>query len=311
MRARLALAAAGLEPGRDLALREVALKAKPPELLAISAKATVPVLASAGGTVLDQSLAIMHWALQQADPLGWLRGWSADDRALMEALIAENDGPFKHHLDRFKYPDRFPGESAALHRLEALAILRRWSDQLNGGAWLLGDRPSLADGALLPFVRQFRLADPAGFDAAPDLAALQAWLRRFLVSEAFAEGMDTPWAERASWRSPSWLYHLALRSEWTMARRDGSYRRSTRGRSLAEEGFVHLSAAHQLAGTAQRFYADVPSGELLLLTIDPQRLRTAGLEVRHEPALGSGELFPHLYGPLPLEAVLLAQPFAP
>ena len=112
IRARLALAAAGLRPGVDLELREVALSAKPPELLAASAKGTVPVLVLPDGTVIDQSLAVMHWALQRADPEGWLAG----DGAASAALVAENDGPFKHHLDRFKYPDRYPEEPSADHR---------------------------------------------------------------------------------------------------------------------------------------------------------------------------------------------------
>ena len=311
MRARLALAAAGLRPGLDLQLREVALKAKPPELLQASPKATVPVLVLPDGAVLEESLALMHWALEQADPLGWWCAWGAGDQAVMHALIAENDGRFKQHLDRFKYPDRYPGETSESHRRAALVILRSWSERLAGGGWLLGDRASLADWALLPFVRQFRLADPAGLDAEPGLEPLQAWLARFLNSPELAAVMEMPWAERCPWRSPGWLYHLALRPEWNAARREGSYRRSTRGQSLEEVGFIHLSAAHQLEVTAQRFYADVPPGELLLLTIDPQRLGGAGLEVRQEPAPGTGELFPHLYGALPLEAVLLAQPYSP
>ena len=310
MRARLALAAAGLQPGRDLDLREVALKAKPPELLQCSPKGTVPVLALPDGAVIEESLAIMRWALAQADPKAWLAGWRDADRAVMEALIAENDGPFKHHLDRFKYPDRYPGETSAPHRHAALALLQRWSSRLGAG-WLLGDRPCLADWALLPFVRQFRLADPDGFDAEPGLEPLQRWLGRFLNSSELAVVMEYPWAERSAWRSPGWLYHLALRGEWAEARRAGSYRRSTRGRSLAEVGFIHLSAAHQVEATAQRFYADLPSGELVLLSIDPQRLASAGLKVVYEPAPPSGELFPHLYGALPLEAVLLAQPLVP
>ena len=157
-----------------------------------------------------------------------------------------------------------------------------------------------------------RAAEAAGgFAAEPGLEPLQRWLARFLDSGELAAVMDRPWAERSAWRSPSWLYHLALRGEWAEARRDGSYRRSTRGRSLDEVGFIHLSAAHQVQATAQRFYGDIPSGELVLLSIDPQRLAAAGLAVMEEPAPGSGELFPHLYGALPLEAVLLAQPFAP
>jgi glutathione S-transferase len=314
IRARLALAAAGFRLGETLELREVSLKAKPPELLAASAKGTVPVLVLPDGTVLEQSLAIMGWALEQADPHGWLAGWDGAVQAQMQALIAENDGPFKHHLDRFKYAHRYGDAGLAerpLHRAAALAILRGWQERLTGGGWLLGDRPCLADSALLPFVRQFRLADPDGFDAAEHLVPLKAWLARFLASPELAAVMAEPWTDRSPWRSPGWLYHLALRPEWTSARRDGVYARSTRGRSLEEVGFIHLSAAHQLVATAARFYGDLPAGELLLLTIDPQGLAAAGLPVRQEPAPGSGELFPHLYGALPLQAVLLAQPFSP
>ena len=351
IRARLALAAAGLGPGLDLELREVALQAKPPELLAVSAKGTVPVLvlpdaagakarqepanpaAATGPTglsaldaatqgqargtaaaVLDESLAIMRWALTQRDPEGWLAGWSPSEQAGMDALIAENDGPFKQHLDRFKYAGRYGHEGVAEqqeHRERGLAILRTWNRRLEPDGWLLGDRPSLADIALLPFVRQFRLADPTGFDAEPDLAALQTWLQRFLAGDALQTVMQVPWAPRAPWRSPGWLYHLALSEEWRQARAAGVYSRSTRGRSLEEVGFLHASYAHQIAGTYARFYADLPAGAVRLLTLDPARLAAAGLAVREEPAPGSGELFPHLYGALPLEAVLHEEPWPP
>ena len=325
IRARLALAAAGFRPGETLELREVSLKAKPPELLAASAKGTVPVLVGAaagpeGEPVLEESLAIMGWALERCDPHGWVTGWTGAQVAEMEGLITENDGPFKHHLDRFKYPDRYLSEPWEVHRLAGLAILRRWNERLEPGGWLLGERPSLADWALLPFVRQFRLADPLRFDAAPQLVALQAWLGRCLGGPELAVALAPPWATRMPWRSPRWLYHLALRHEWLAARAEGIYRRSSRGLALEEVGFIHLSTADQVPATAARFYGDLPAGEVLLLSIDPQHLASAGLAVRHEPAAlpdGSpggtpgAELFPHLYGPLPLEAVRLAEPWRP
>lgn len=320
IRARLALAAAGFRPGETLELREVSLKAKPPELLKVSAKGTVPVLVGAAGLegeqVLEESLEIMGWALERHDPHGWRTGWSPAQVAAMEVLIAENDSLFKHHLDRFKYPDRYPTEPSEAHRLAALAILRRWNDRLEPGGWLLGERPSLADWALLPFVRQFRLADSVRFDAEPQLVALQAWLGRFLDGPELAVALAPPWAVRMPWRSPHFLYHLALRQEWQSARADGGYRRSSRGLALEEVGFIHLSEAHQVPATAARFYGDLAAGEVLLLSIDPLRLAAAGLAVRHEPAAPvggtpGGELFPHLYGPLPLEAVRLAEPWRP
>jgi glutathione S-transferase len=346
IRARLALQVAGLRPGLDLEFREVALRAKPPELLRASAKGTVPVLlipasGDQGSTVLDQSLTIMAWALDRHDPGDWQRlgpgPEAAEQRRQMAALIEQNDGPFKYHLDRFKYAGRYPAGEPGEHRAAALAILRQWNRRLEQagagtgemtgeiagasdgrdctylgwgrGPWLLGEWPSLADAALLPFVRQFRMADPSGFDAESDLSALQRWLHQGITSAAMAAVLAPPWGLRQPWRSPSWIYHLALAEEWQAAQRHGSYRRSTRGLSLEQVGFIHASRVDQLAATYRRFYGD--AGPVMLLTIDPQRL-TAPL--RYEPApQGSekgSELFPHLYGPLPLEAVLNAEPFA-
>lgn len=310
IRARLALAVAGLRPGMHLELREVSLQARPPELLEASPKGTVPVLEQVTGPVLEESLAIMEWALQRSDPRGWWVERSAEERSAIQALIAENDGPFKQHLDRFKYPDRYPEEDSADHRRAGLAILRGWNQRLAGGeGWLLGDQPCLADWALLPFVRQFRLADPGGFDAEPDLASLQSWLQRFVNGPELRTVMEAPWALRRCWRSAHWLYHLALAEEWRSARCAGIYTRSTRGLSLQQVGFIHASHAQQLAATWRRFYAD--AGEVVLLHIDPERLTAAGVRVRLEPAPESGELFPHLYGPLPLTAVRLAEPYQP
>jgi glutathione S-transferase len=295
----LALAAAGLRPGCDVELREVRLGAKPPELLAIAPQATVPVLQLPVGGALGQSLEIMGWALDRHDPEGWNRGWSDAERATIQALIAENDGPFKRHLDRTKYASRDGAAGLARQeeeRQRAVAILERWNARLERGGWLLGQRPSLADIALLPYVRQFRQADPSRFEAEPNLEPLRRWLRRFLESH--------------TWRSPSWLYHLALRDDWQRALVEGHYPYSSRGLPLAQVGFVHASQAHQVQPTLDRFYGDLPAGAVLLLAIDPARLGPAGVEVRLEPAPDSGELFPHLYASLPLEAVIWSEPIS-
>ena len=307
IRARLALAVAGWLPGRDLELREVALAAKPPELLEASPRGTVPVLVAPDGGVLGESLAIMQWALESADPHGWLVGWDSAAQQAMQALIAENDGPFKHHLDRHRYPERYAGEPAGEPRGQALTILHAWDRRLRPGGWLLGDRPSLADWALLPFVRQFGLSEPPGWAAAAGLEALQDWLDRYGGSPALEGVMDPPWGLRRSWRSPRWIYHLALAEDWRAAQATGEYRISTRGLTLEQVGFLHASYAHQIAATYQRFYAD--AGPLKLLMIDPQRLAALGLPLRAEPAPDSGELFPHVYGVLPVEAVLQVEAY--
>lgn len=317
IRARLALLAAGLKPGLDLELREVHLGRKPPELGEASGAGTVPVLvlppeaggeAGEAGRVRPDSLAVMDWALALDDPADLRRSGDSDaaagERARIAALIEQNDGAFKHHLDRFKYAHRHPDDDREQHRSAALEILRGWSAALETSGWLVGGRPSLADMALLPFVRQFRLADAEGFDRQNALAPLQDWLQRFLQGAELAAVMAEPWAPRRPWRSRRWIYHLALAGEWRQAQGTGVYERSTRGQSLEAVGFIHASGAKQVEATYGRFYAD--AGEVLLLTIDPLRLT---VPVLWEPAPDSGECFPHIHGPLPLEAVLAAEPF--
>lgn len=96
------------------------------------------------------------------------------------------------------------------------------------------------------------------------------------------------------------IHHVALPEDWEHALEVGEYAISTRGRSLAEVGFIHCAHPDQVAGVVERFYADV-TGTLLLLSIDPADLDVPVVE---EPATpGAGEHFPHVYGPIPLEAV--------
>ena len=188
--------------------------------------------------------------------------------------------------------------------MAAVAILRRWS------ACLDALDPSVPLGwAVLPFVRQFRLSDPESFAGEPGLAGLQRRLAALEASPAFAQVMAPPWAWRQPWLTPRWLYHLALEDDWREALRQGVYTRSTRGMSLAEVGFIHASRSQQVEPTWRRFYADGPA--LRLLRIDPERLAAAAIPVRDEPAPGSDELFPHIYGALPIDAVRLAQPWEP
>ena len=195
MRARLALAVSG-EPYE---LREVVLKNKPAEMLAASPKGTVPVLVLPGGEVIDESLDVMLWALRRNDPEGWLASpqGSLDD---MLALVAGNDGAFKRSLDRYKYPNRYPeeaaGDNAAFafsHRAACASWLGRLETLLAGG-WLFGMHASLADMALLPFVRQFAHTDVAWFAAQP-WPQLQAWLARFEASALYegVMGKHVPW----------------------------------------------------------------------------------------------------------------------
>lgn len=185
MRARMALWVAGIA----VELREVKLAAKPPELSAASPKATVPVLVLSDGTVIDESLAIMRWALARHDPEGWLAG---DDAA----LIAVNDGAFKHHLDRAKYPGRYDEAEGIDHRAEALALLLPLEAQLAATPYLCGATRSLTDTALFPFIRQFAHVDRDWFARKP-LPRVQNWLERHMASDLFASIMPkfAPWAD--------------------------------------------------------------------------------------------------------------------
>jgi glutathione S-transferase len=207
MRARLAIAASR----QRCELREVVLRDKPPSLIAASPKATVPVLVLPDGTVLAQSLDIMRWALGCHDPEGWLPQ-SPPDIGLTDALIARCDGEFKQHLDRFKYPNRYRQEDAqaeldafaATHRTGGAAFLARLEGLLGAAGpgehprFLVGERWSIADAAIAPFVRQFAATEPAWFDAQA-WPALQAWLAAFCASPRLVAVMDRhpPWREGA------------------------------------------------------------------------------------------------------------------
>lgn len=179
MRARMALRYCGV----PVEIVEVSLKAKPAEMLAISPKGTVPVL-DADGRVIDESLEIMRWALAQNDPQDWLLSGDARVAELIEA----NDQVFKVHLNRYKYAERYPEQPMEVYRAEGEMFLRRLEELLEGRDYLLTDHPSLADVALMPFVRQFAHVDREWFAQTP-YVRLQAWLQRFLESELFTSIM--------------------------------------------------------------------------------------------------------------------------
>jgi glutathione S-transferase len=196
MRARLALHVSGVAYEH----REVVLKHKPAHMLALSPKGTVPVLGLLGEAaprVLEQSLDIMRWALDQCDPLAW---WPATalDLADSMALIAHNDGPFKGQLDRYKYPNRSGLDSGEADRDEAAIWLRTLDARLRAQAFLAGEHFGLADAAVAPFVRQYAHTDPNWF-AAQAWPSLIAWLAAFEGSALFAAIMvkHAPWPEPA------------------------------------------------------------------------------------------------------------------
>lgn len=187
MRARMAL----LISGTPVRLREVVLRDKPKEMIAASPKATVPVLVQNDGAVIDESLAIMHWALDRHDPNGWLENEAAGDD-----LIAEADSDFKDNLDRYKYPTRYDDVDPIVHRSAGLEFLMKLEKRLAANDQLLGNRASLADFAIFPFIRQFANSDRNWFDV-QSLPALQNWLAAHLESDLFTTVMT----KYAQWKT--------------------------------------------------------------------------------------------------------------
>jgi len=184
MRARMAIAASR----QTCALREVVLRNKPPEMIAVSPKGTVPVLVLPDQRVIDESLEIMQWVLSRDDPEGWLAPLKYD-RDDSEALIAENDGPFKEALDRYKYPTRYENTDPLHCRTQGLAFLKKLNTRLLESAYLCGDVFTIADAAIAPFIRQFANNDREWFNVL-DLPGVQNWLQTILESERFLGVME-------------------------------------------------------------------------------------------------------------------------
>ena len=186
MRARLAIAYSQ----QSVYLREVVLKHKPKEMIVLSEKATVPVLQLTNGDVIDESLDIMIWALEYADPKGWL----TPNLPLMLELIDENDFEFKNWLDKYKYADRFPQQSVDYYQQRADDFLFKLETKLQGSRYLFGENISLADMAIFPFVRQFAGVDKTYFENL-SYRALQNWLTNLTTLPLFISIMS---------KYPSW-----------------------------------------------------------------------------------------------------------
>jgi len=187
MRARMAL----LQAGVAYQAHEVSLRDKPPEMLALSPKGTVPVLVLPHGEVLEQSLDIMRWAYAKTGDQDtvWARAQTPNNLAMLSLC----DGEFKHHLDRTKYPQRYTdARGLNYHRTQAVAVLLDPLEMaLQGAAHLGGQAPCAADMGIFPFVRQFAAVDATWFEALP-LPRVQAWLAQWLKHPLFEAAMVKP-----------------------------------------------------------------------------------------------------------------------
>ncbi len=170
--------------GLSVQLREVVLREKPAQMVEASAKGTVPVLVLPDGRVIDESIDVMRFALAMSDPEGWL----SPDKDEMRALIADNDGPFKHHLDRYKYASRYEDTDPEEHRVEAEKYLSALDIRLMANKHLMGETRSLADIAIFPFVRQFVNAAKDDMQMSR-FSGLDRWLKGHVASPLFASVM--------------------------------------------------------------------------------------------------------------------------
>lgn len=201
MRARLAIYLVGIQ----VELREILLKKKPAQMLKASPKGTVPVLVLPNEQVIDESIDIVCWALDQSSDPYWLQQLALyQDKSICSdttfELIQDNDQQFKYWLDRYKYSVGYPEHSVDFYFDKAVAILQRWETHLtdnmsaNDFVGFYGSCISLVDIALFPFVRQFAMVDTSEFDRLP-LPNLQLWLQRWLAAPEFLAVMHKypPW----------------------------------------------------------------------------------------------------------------------
>ena len=166
MRARLALRLAKVE----VQIQEIELRNRPSELYAVSPKGTVPVLVLDDGTVIEESIEIVRWAL----------GGSDKDYA----LIKQCDGEFKQHLDRYKYSTRYEDVDPKFHRQQGSLFIEQLNNLLGKDDYLAGNEFGIPDLCIAPFIRQFRVADVEWLDEQP-WPALHNWLQRYLESSDF------------------------------------------------------------------------------------------------------------------------------
>ena len=182
MRARMALQLAGIK----CELREVRLNNKPEHMLEVSPKGTVPVLVFEN-KVIDESNDIINWVLN--DHKIFEVNLSDEQSNLTNNLIKLFDEKFKFHLDRYKYATRYENSDVELHRSKCLEMLVNLEKIVHDGNWIFGENINKLDISILPFIRQFRIADPTWFDSQEDIKKLQNVLYNFLESNLFKDIM--------------------------------------------------------------------------------------------------------------------------
>ena len=183
MRSRMILKLADIK----CELREVRLNNKPEHMLEASPKGTVPVLILED-KIIDESIDIVNWALNITNVFeGNIK---QDQINLTEELIDLFDDKFKYHLDRYKYSNRYEDVDVEHHQNECLNILKKLETIIDGTNWIFGDSISKLDILILPFIRQFRIADQEWFDSQQNIPGIQRVLMNFLASNIFKSVMN-------------------------------------------------------------------------------------------------------------------------
>jgi len=190
MRARLGI----LLAKQAVMIRAIDLRDKPPEMLAVSPKGTVPVLVldntenNGQATVIDESLDIMLWALNQSDPDNLLYSDEPSQLPLMLSLIGRFDNEFKTHLENYKSAKRYHEASKTDHRQQCEAFIAELDQRLSQQKYLMGDKLSLVDYAILPYLRQFARVERQWYTQTP-YTHLHNWLKQHLTSQLFSQAM--------------------------------------------------------------------------------------------------------------------------
>jgi len=180
MRARIAIKLCNLE----CEIREINLKLKNKEFLELSPKGTVPVLVLPDDKIIEESMDIIHWAISNNDPYNLkLKNLEIYNKDM--DLISIFDNEFKYHLDRYKYNSRYKGINKEEHKYKARDLLVNLNNSLKEKQWLNGENISISDISILPFVRQYRIADIKWFDEKLELPNINRWLDKFLNSKIF------------------------------------------------------------------------------------------------------------------------------
>ena len=201
MRSRMALKLTNVR----CEIREVRLNNKPDHMLKVSPKGTVPVLILKE-KIIDESIDIINWALSKVDV--FKDNLKNDEYNLSEELIQNFDKKFKYHLDRYKYSNRYKDIDKEFHRSECKMILVNLENLISDAEWFFGNKLNKLDISILPFIRQYRIADPAWFDSQEDIYKVKKVLSNFLESKLFKDIMHN----YEVWEEGSELVYFPLKN---------------------------------------------------------------------------------------------------